>query len=72
MRLLILMRVRLRMKFPARSSATSGVCCAHFKIKTYDEDTGYGLLRHVLVRRGFCSGEVMVVLVWFSDPAIQK
>ena len=22
-----------------------------FKIKTYDEDTGYGLLRHVLVRR---------------------
>lgn len=34
-----------------------------FKIKTYDEDTGYGLLRHVLVRRGFASGEVMVVLV---------
>ena len=34
-----------------------------FKIKTYDEDTGYGLLRHVLVRRGFYSGEVMVVLV---------
>ena len=34
-----------------------------FKIKTYDEDTGYGLLRHVLVRRGFRSGEVMVVLV---------
>ena len=34
-----------------------------FKIKTYDEDTGYGLLRHVLVRRGFTSKEVMVVLV---------
>ncbi len=34
-----------------------------FKIKTYDEDTGYGLLRHVLVRRGFKSGEIMVVLV---------
>ena len=34
-----------------------------FKIKTYDEDSGYGLLRHVLVRRGFHSGEVMVVLV---------
>lgn len=34
-----------------------------FKIKTYDEDTGYGLLRHVLLRRGFHSGEVMVVLV---------
>ena len=38
-----------------------------FKIKTYDEDTGYGLLRHVLVRRGFTSGEVMVVLV-VSSP----
>lgn len=34
-----------------------------FKIKTYDEDTGYGLLRHVLVRRGFQTGQVMVVLV---------
>lgn len=37
-----------------------------FKIKTYDEDSGYGLLRHVLVRRGFESGEVMVVLVTAS------
>lgn len=34
-----------------------------FKIKTYDEDTGYGLFRYVLVRRGFKSGEIMVVLV---------
>ena len=34
-----------------------------FKIRTYDEDSGYGLLRHVLVRRGFASGEIMVVLV---------
>ena len=34
-----------------------------FKIKTYDEDTGYGLLRHVLVRRAFKTGEIMVVLV---------
>ena len=34
-----------------------------FKIKTYDEDTGYGLLRHVLVRRGFTTNEIMVVLV---------
>lgn len=24
-----------------------------FKIRTFDEDTGYGLLRHVLIRRGF-------------------
>ncbi len=34
-----------------------------FKIKTYDEDTGYGLLRYVLVKRGFTSNEIMVVLV---------
>lgn len=33
---------------------------------TYDEDTGYGLLRHVLVRRGFSTGEIMVVLVTVS------
>ncbi len=38
-----------------------------FKIKTYDEDTGYGLLRHVLVRRGFSTNEIMVVLV-VSSP----
>ena len=37
-----------------------------FKIKTYDEDSDYGLLRHVLVRRGFHSGEIMVVLVAVS------
>jgi len=34
-----------------------------FKIKTYDEDTGYGLLRHVMVRCGRKTGEYMVVLV---------
>ena len=34
-----------------------------FKIKTYDEDTGYGLLRHVLVRTGYHTGQIMVVLV---------
>ena len=37
-----------------------------FKIKTYDEDTQYGLLRHVLIRRGFSTGEIMVVLVTAS------
>ena len=34
-----------------------------FKIKTYDEDTGYGLLRHVLIRTGHQTGQIMVVLV---------
>ncbi|MBE5888741.1 MAG: 23S rRNA (uracil(1939)-C(5))-methyltransferase RlmD, partial [Lachnospiraceae bacterium] len=32
----------------------------------YDEDTGYGLLRHVLVRKGYHTGEIMVVLVLAS------
>jgi 23S rRNA (uracil1939-C5)-methyltransferase len=37
-----------------------------FKILTYDEDTGYGLLRHVMIRSGYHSGEIMVVLVLAS------
>lgn len=37
-----------------------------FKIQAYDEDSGYGLLRHVLVRRGVSTGQVMVVLVLAS------
>ena len=34
-----------------------------FKIWVYDEDKHTGWLRHVLIKRGFSSGEVMVVLV---------
>lgn len=34
-----------------------------YKLKSYDPTTGRGFLRHVLVRRGFQSGQVMVVLV---------
>lgn len=34
-----------------------------FKIRPYNEDTGYGLLRHVLVRVGHKTGQIMVVLV---------
>lgn len=37
-----------------------------FKIKVYDEDTGYGFLRHVLVRTAHRTGEIMVVLVTAS------
>ena len=38
-----------------------------FKIPVYNEDTGRGLLRHVLCRRGFQTGELMAVLV-LSSP----
>lgn len=34
-----------------------------FKLSAYDEDTGRGFLRHVLVKRGFQTDEIMVVLV---------
>ena len=34
-----------------------------FKLKPFDEITMKGYLRHVLIKRGFKSGEVMVVLV---------
>ncbi len=34
-----------------------------FKLKPYNPDTRQGFLRHVLVKRGFKSGQIMVVLV---------
>ncbi len=37
-----------------------------FKIRPYNEDTGYGLLRHVLIRTGYHTGQIMVVLVLAS------
>lgn len=37
-----------------------------FKIRSYDERTRQGLLRRVLLRKGFATGEVMVVLVLAS------
>lgn len=35
-------------------------------IKAYDEVTGAGLVRHVLIRKGFSSGQIMVCLVLSS------
>ena len=40
-----------------------------FKYQIYDEDSGRGLLRHVLIRRGFATGEILVVLV-LSSPIL--
>ena len=37
-----------------------------FKIRPYNEDTGRGLLRHVLIRTGQATGQIMVVLVLTS------
>lgn len=38
-----------------------------YKMKPYNEDTEQGFLRHILVRTGFTSKEVMVVLVTSSQ-----
>ena len=42
------------------------IVLAHMKkhgIAAYDEATGKGLIRHVLIRKGFTSGQIMVCLV---------
>lgn len=43
--------------------ATVRKLCASMKIRPFDLVTGDGFLRHVLIRRGFATGEIMVVLV---------
>lgn len=37
-----------------------------FKMRAYNEDTGYGFLRHILIRTGYHTGQIMVVLVTAS------
>ncbi|MBS6397870.1 MAG: 23S rRNA (uracil(1939)-C(5))-methyltransferase RlmD [Clostridiales bacterium] len=34
-----------------------------YQIPSYDEKTGKGVLRHVLIRKGFTTGEIMVCLI---------
>lgn len=43
-----------------------------FKIRPYNEETGYGLLRHVLIRVGQATGQIMVVLVLASPVMPSK
>lgn len=42
------------------------------KIKSYDLESGKGFFRHVLVREGFKTGEIMVVLVSANDDFPQR
>ena len=37
------------------------------RVSAYNELTGQGLIRHVLIRKGFTSGEIMVCLIVNSD-----
>lgn len=34
-----------------------------YKIMPYDETTGQGLVRHILIRKGFATGEIMVCII---------
>ena len=43
-----------------------------YKIKAYDLQSGKGFLRHVLVREGFKTGQIMVVIVSANDAFPQK
>lgn len=43
-----------------------------FKLSVYNENTGRGFLRHVLVKRAFGTGEIMVVLVTGREPFKSK
>ena len=51
-----------------------------YKVEAYDETTGKGLIRHVLIRKGFSTGELMVCLVInknitelpYQEPLIRK
>lgn len=43
--------------------ATIRALLPSFKLRPYNEDTGMGFLRHVLIRTGRISGQIMVVLV---------
>ena len=39
-----------------------------FKLRPYHEDSGRGLLRHVLIRCGYATGQILVVLVTGREP----
>ena len=41
-------------------------------VTAYDEKTGKGLIRHVLIRKGFTSGQIMVCLVVNARPEQNK
>lgn len=43
-----------------------------FKLQVYDEDRQTGLVRHVLIRTGYVTGEIMVVLVLASPVLPSK
>ncbi|HAG69869.1 MAG TPA: 23S rRNA (uracil(1939)-C(5))-methyltransferase RlmD, partial [Lachnospiraceae bacterium] len=43
-----------------------------YKIEPYDEETGTGLIRHILIRKGACSGEIMVCIIVNGADAVTR
>lgn len=43
-----------------------------YKVSAYDETTRKGLVRHVLIRKGFASGEIMVCVIINGDNLPQE
>jgi len=37
------------------------------RVTAYNEETGKGLVRHILIRNGFCTGQIMVCIVINAD-----
>lgn len=43
-----------------------------FRLTAYNDRTGKGFLRHILIRKGFASGQIMLVLVTGTDEFPRK
>jgi len=43
-----------------------------FKIRAYNEEKGTGLVRHVLIRKGFATGQIMVCLVINGEKFVHR
>ena len=43
-----------------------------FKIRAYNEEKGTGLVRHVLIRKGFTTGQIMVCLVINGEKFVYR
>ena len=60
---------------PEENSRILEVILSHMEkhgISAYDETTGSGCIRHVLIRKGFATGQIMVCLVIKTDKSGRK
>lgn len=43
-----------------------------YNIEPYDEKTGRGTIKHIMTRKGFATGEIMLVIVTFTETCLIK